>query len=136
MLPEPNKSKRYWLRALCVFGGALLLVLGRYALLLLTLISNGTYTNDHLVESVSPDRQLKAVTFYRHCPDTPGTTEVSIILRDATLPNEPGNIYRSDSDPALTIRWLDPKNLEIYGDHHQSVELRASDAFHVHITYD
>lgn len=136
MPPEPSKSKRYWLPALCVLGGVLLLVLSRYAFVFLMIISSTTYTNDHLVESVSPNGQLKAVTFYRHCPNTPGTTEVSIIPRDAVLPNEPGNIYRSDSDPSITVHWLDPQNLAISGDHHQSVELRASDAFQVHITYD
>jgi hypothetical protein len=92
--------------------------------------------NDNLVETVSPNGHLKAVTFRRNCGATTAySTQVSILPAPQQLPNKGGNIFAQVHEPIILVRWLDDSHLTISGGD-------AGTAFHltnfggVLITYD
>lgn len=92
--------------------------------------------NDNLVEVVSPDGRLKAVTFRRDCGATTGySTQLSILPANRTLPNGGGNIFISRDDPEVTVRWIDDHHLRISGDT-QTQLLRLTEYQGIHIAYD
>lgn len=92
--------------------------------------------NDQVVEVVSPNGQLKAVTFRRDCGATTGySTQLSILPVSRALPNGGGNVFISREDPVLTVRWIDDRHLRISGDT-QTQFLHSSESHGVQITYD
>jgi hypothetical protein len=66
-------------------------------------------------EEISPNGQLKAVTFRRLCPeDHSATTDVSIIRTKETLPDGNGNVFGYDNEIAIRVSWLSDSKLAVY----------------------
>lgn len=66
-------------------------------------------------EEISPNGQLKAVTFRRLCPeDHSATTDVSIIHTKETLPDGNGNVFGYDNEIAIRVSWLSDSRLAVY----------------------
>jgi hypothetical protein len=66
-------------------------------------------------EEVSPNGQLKAVTFRRLCPEEHSiTTHVSILGAKETLPDGNGNVFGYDNEIAIRVSWLSDSRLEVY----------------------
>ena len=125
-------------RMLLVLGSVLLLAVGGYALSLHFLFPSvdDLCGNDDLVETVSPNGQLKAVTFRRHCGATTSySTGVSILPARHKLPNKSGNVFTADQEPSISVRWIDDRTLSISGDT-QTHYLHLTEFRGVRITYD
>jgi hypothetical protein len=66
-------------------------------------------------EEISPNGQLKAVTFRRLCPEEhSATTDVSIIRAKEALPDGNGNVFGYDSEIAIRVSWLSDSRLAVY----------------------
>jgi hypothetical protein len=66
-------------------------------------------------EDLSPNGQLKAVTFRRVCPEEHSiTTHVSIIRADQDLPDGNGNVFAYDNEIAVRATWLNDRRLAVY----------------------
>ena len=66
-------------------------------------------------EEVSPDGQLKAITFRRLCPEEHSiTTHVSILGAKEVLPDGNGNVFAYDNEIAIRVAWLNNKRLAVY----------------------
>ena len=66
-------------------------------------------------EEISPDGQLKAVTFRRLCPEEHSiTTHVSILGAKETLPDGNGNVFAYDNEIAVRVAWLNDSRLAVY----------------------
>jgi hypothetical protein len=66
-------------------------------------------------EEISPNGQLKAVTFRRLCPEEhSATTDVSIIRAKETLPDGNGNVFGYDTEIAIRVSWLSDSKLAVY----------------------
>jgi hypothetical protein len=66
-------------------------------------------------EEISPNGQLKAVTFRRLCPEEhSATTDVSIIRAKETLPDGNGNVFGYDTEIAIRVSWLSDSRLAVY----------------------
>jgi len=66
-------------------------------------------------EEISPNGQLKAVTFRRFCPEEHSiTTHVSILRADAALPDGNGNVFGYDNEIAIRVSWLSNSRLAVY----------------------
>jgi hypothetical protein len=66
-------------------------------------------------EEISPNGQLKAVTFRRVCPEEHSiTTDVSIIRAKETLPDGNGNVFGYDNEIAVRVSWLSDSRLAVY----------------------
>jgi hypothetical protein len=66
-------------------------------------------------EEISPNGQLKAVTFRRLCPEEHSiTTHVSIIRAKETLPDGNGNVFGDDNEIAIRVSWLNDSRLAVY----------------------
>ena len=83
--------------------------------------------NDELVETVSPNGKLKAVSFRRSCGATTGySTHVAILPAAKRLPNEPGNTFVADDEVTVIARWLDDQQLIISGGATGAIRREAS----------
>jgi hypothetical protein len=68
-----------------------------------------------MLEEVSPNRQLKAVTFRRFCPEEHSiSTHVSIIRATEMLPDGNGNVFGYDNEIAIRVSWLTDSRLAVY----------------------
>src|SRR6516225_7997674 len=66
-------------------------------------------------EAISPNGQLKALTFRRLCPEEHSiTTHVSILRANEDLPDGNGNVFAYDQEIAIRVAWLDDKKLAVY----------------------
>ena len=68
----------------------------------------GLCANDEVVRIPSPDTKFEAVVFQRDCGATTGfSTQVSVVTRGASLPNEAGNVFIADTDhgKATSASW-------------------------------
>jgi hypothetical protein len=66
-------------------------------------------------EEVSPDGQLKAITFRRLCPEEHSiTTHVSILGAKEVLPDGNGNVFAYDNEIAIRVAWLNNNRLAVY----------------------
>jgi hypothetical protein len=66
-------------------------------------------------EEVSPDGQLKAITFRRLCPEEHSiTTHVSILGAKEVLPDGNGNVFAYDNEIAIRVAWLNNSRLAVY----------------------
>jgi hypothetical protein len=66
-------------------------------------------------EEISPNRELKAVTFRRLCPEEHSiTTHVSILGAKERLPDGNGNVFGYDNEIAIRVSWLSDSRLEVY----------------------
>ena len=66
-------------------------------------------------EALSPNGQLKALTFRRLCPEEHSiTTHVSILRATEDLPDGNGNVFAYDQEIAIRVAWLDDKKLAVY----------------------
>jgi hypothetical protein len=66
-------------------------------------------------EEISPNGQLKAVTFRRLCPEEHSiTTDVSIVRAKETLPDGNGNVFAYDNEIAVRVSWLSDSRLAVY----------------------
>jgi len=66
-------------------------------------------------EEVSPDGQLKAITFRRLCPEEHSiTTHVSILGAKEALPDGNGNVFAYDNEIAIRVAWLNNERLAVY----------------------
>ena len=66
-------------------------------------------------EEISPDGQLKAVTFRRLCPEEHSiTTHVSILGAKETLRDGNGNVFAYDNEIAVRVAWLNDSRLAVY----------------------
>ena len=66
-------------------------------------------------DEVSPNGQLKAVTFRRLCPEEHSiTTHVSIIRVNEKLPDGNGNVFGYDNEIAIRVAWLSSTRLAVY----------------------
>jgi hypothetical protein len=93
--------------------------------------------NDKLVETVSPNGQLKAVTFRRDCGATTSySTHVSILPASRKLPNEAGNVFVQSREPMVVVRWLDDQHLRISGGGASTSFVHLTDFRGVRIIYD
>ena len=92
--------------------------------------------NDIVAENVSPNGQLKAITFRRDCGATTSySIQVSILPTARKLPNEGGNILVLKDDPALVVHWVDDHHLRISGGGASTSFLRLTDFHNIHIDY-
>jgi len=58
-------------------------------------------------EALSPNGQLKALTFRRLCPEQHSiTTHVSILPSSEALPDGNGNVFAYDDEIAIRVAWL------------------------------
>jgi hypothetical protein len=72
--------------------------------------------NDEVRTSASPDGTLSAVVFRRSCGATTGfSTHVSVIQRQASLPDDPGNALTVGGEQPVQVIWQDPAHLLISG---------------------
>jgi len=81
-------------------------------------------TNESVSDAVSPDGRRHAVVFTRDCGATTGfSTQVSV-LPAGRRPSGGGNVFVADGDhgraparpgggPAVRVRWLDRRTLEV-----------------------
>jgi hypothetical protein len=66
-------------------------------------------------EEISPDGELKAVTFRRICPAEHSiTTHVSILRAKESLPDGNGNVFAYDNEIAIRVAWLNDSRLAVY----------------------
>jgi hypothetical protein len=66
-------------------------------------------------EEISPNGQLKAVTFRRLCPEEHSiTTHVSILGAKESLPDGNGNVFAYDNEIAVRVAWLNDSRLAVY----------------------
>jgi hypothetical protein len=66
-------------------------------------------------EDISPNGQLKAITFRRLCPEEhSASTDVSIIRAKEALPDGNGNVFGYDSEIAIRVSWLSDSRLAVY----------------------
>jgi hypothetical protein len=99
----------------------------------LSVLEEDACANQLLDESVSPDRQMKAVVFVRDCGATTDfSTQVSIIPRTEKLSKAAGNAFSSDTNhgaapsgpgygPAIKVQWQSPTELVI--SHHPAARV-------------
>ncbi len=115
---ESSQSKRSWLRAFLIVAGLCVLAVGGVAVLVFFAFpSLGGCDNDNLVETVSFNGQLKAVTFRRNCGATTSySTHVSILPVSRKLRNEPGNVFTANHEPSITLHWSDDHHLSVTGE--------------------
>ena len=63
---------------------------------------------------LSPDGSKKIVIFTRDCGATTAySSQISILNKQASLPNWFGNTFTSDFSDPVTARWIDPRHVEI-----------------------
>src|ERR1700722_18072737 len=66
-------------------------------------------------EEISPNGQLKAVTFRRLCPEEHSiSTHVSIVRVAEALPDGNGNVFVFDNEIAIRVSWLNDSRLAVY----------------------
>ena len=66
-------------------------------------------------EAVSPNGQLKALTFRRLCPEQHSiSTHVSILRASEQLPAGNGNVFAYDNEIAIRVAWLNDQRLAVY----------------------
>jgi hypothetical protein len=66
-------------------------------------------------EEISPNGNLKAVTFRRVCPEEHSiSTHVSIIPSNRSLPDGNGNVFAYDKEIAIRVDWLNDGRLAVY----------------------
>lgn len=131
---KPTKT-----RTLLVIGGVLLLAVGGFALFIYFLFPSvdDLCANDNLVEMVSPNGQLKAVTFRRDCgATTEYSTHVSILPTSRKLPNEAGNVFVQSRESIVVVRWLDDHHLSISGGGASTAIVHHTDFRGIRITHD
>lgn len=123
---------------------AALLVGGWYAL---DRMADGSCSNAVIDEALSPDGALRLVAFQRDCGATTGfSTQISLLKRNAALPNDSGNVFIADTDhgdassgpgggPEVRMRWDGPKQVTIQ--HHARARVFLSERIHegVALTY-
>jgi len=131
---KPTKKRR-----LVVLGSIVLLVAGGFALFVYFLfakIDDDLCGNDNLIEAVSPSGGFKAITFRRNCGATTSySTCVSILSASQKLPNEGGNVFTANREPAITVRWIDDRHLSISGQTYTEY-LHLTEFRGIRITYD
>ena len=111
---QQRKLKTFLRRFFIVFGGFVLLIILIGGIVFFSLPS--LCSNEILAEELSPDGKLKAVIFTRNCGATTGyNRQVSILRVSETLPNDGGNVFITDDEPTLLVRWSDNTNLTISG---------------------
>ncbi len=87
-------------------------------------------------EEISPNRQLKAVTFRRLCPEEHSiTTHVSILGAKERLPDGNGNVFGYDNEIAIRVSWLSNSRLEVYTYADPAKATRIEHAGNVSIEY-
>jgi hypothetical protein len=87
-------------------------------------------------EEISPNGQLKALTFRRVCPeDHSVTTDVSIIRANETLPDGNGNVFGYDNEIAIRVSWLSDSRLAVYTYADPAKATKISRAGNVSIEY-
>jgi hypothetical protein len=93
--------------------------------------------NAQIAEDISPDGQLKAVTFRRDCgATTKETVQVSILPAKKALSNEAGNVFVAAGTPIVVVRWITDRHLSISGGG-SSGAFEAKKSFrNIEITYD
>ena len=70
--------------------------------------------NDPLHGEESPDKTKLAIAFVRSCGATTGfSSHVSVIDRNGSLPNKPGNILIVDGKQPISVKWLNNSTLEV-----------------------
>lgn len=80
-------------------------------------IFGGMCGNKITNELISPNGDLKAITFTRDCGATTDySTQVSIIGARDELPNDAGNVFVASDQIATRIKWLDNESLFITHD--------------------
>jgi len=66
-------------------------------------------------EALSPNGQLKALTFRRLCPEQHSiTTHVSILPSNEAPPDGNGNVFAYDNEIAIRVAWLNDEKLAVY----------------------
>jgi hypothetical protein len=66
-------------------------------------------------EEISPNGNLKAVTFRRVCPEEHSiSTHVSIISSNRNLPDGNGNVFAYNNEIAIRADWLTDTRLAVY----------------------
>jgi hypothetical protein len=66
-------------------------------------------------EEISPDGQLKAITFRRICPEERSiTTHVSILGAKEGLPDGNGNVFAYGDEIGIRVVWLNNSRLAVY----------------------
>jgi hypothetical protein len=66
-------------------------------------------------EEISPNGQVKAITFRRLCPEEHSiTTHVSVIRTNEELPDGNGNVFADDGEVAIRVSWLSDVRLAVY----------------------
>jgi hypothetical protein len=66
-------------------------------------------------EAISPNGQLKALTFRRLCPEQHSiSTHVSILRASDQLPDGNGNVFAYDNEIAIRVAWLNGQRLAVY----------------------
>jgi hypothetical protein len=114
--------------------------------ILLTCLSPGctmfSCENEVIERVVSPDGSLEAIIFDRECgATTSSTTQVSVHIAGATLPDEGGNVFVAATDqshgplgpwggPKVSVRWIDTDTLQISYDPRTHVSSR-NESLHV-----
>ena len=71
--------------------------------------------NVTISETISPNGQLKAVTFQRLCPEEHSvSTHMSIIRANESLPDGNGNVFGYDNEISIRLSWLSDSRLAVY----------------------
>jgi hypothetical protein len=129
------QKRRPWLTVFFIAAVAFLSIAG--VIRLTSAAFDDVCGNDSVVETISPNGQLKAVTFRRNCGATTDySTHVSILPASRKLPNESGNVFVRNHEPALVVRWIDDQHLSISGGGASTSFKRLSEFKGVYITYE
>ena len=87
-------------------------------------------------EEISPNGQLKAVTFRRLCPEEHSiTTHVSILAAKEALPDGNGNVFGYENEIAIRVSWLSDSRLVVYTYVDPAGATKIERAGHVSIEY-
>jgi hypothetical protein len=87
-------------------------------------------------EEISPNGQLKAVTFRQLCPEEHSiTTHVSIISAKEALPDGNGNVFAYENEIGIRVSWLSDARLAVYTYVDPAGATRIERAGHVSIEY-
>jgi len=84
----------------------------------------------------SPDGALRAVLFEHDCGATTGiSTHVSILTKNESLLNKPGNTFIIGHEPAVSLVWIQARALEIRYKPTETVFLKETSVNGVSINY-
>jgi hypothetical protein len=129
-----------------VVGG--LLIAGAVTVWGFRSLLNEPCANRLMAEFPSPEGTLKAVVFERDCGTTTDvSTQVSIVSANASLSNQPANLFAGDTDhgkapsgpkggPEVRVSWVGARSLRVSHHRNAHILLASHNVAGVAVEYD